>query len=272
MRSTIATSLAFLGAASAQSATTTSTVLSFAFPFGASPAVVPTAGVTGSVVGVESARTTLAFTCAEAAKELTDYSSVGVLCPIGSNTPMTVTYGPSYFAQSAHTTVETATLTAPVDLNIECDVPVAATPASNSAKPTATKDAVCTYDFGDNELAEAMGALFQCSQENVAGPVAEIAQSKLNTASVTECIGSAMQHPATTAAVTYKATDVVYWTVTVTDVAKGVTLEGASSKATGSAASASASASAKDNAAAGSFGARLSAAGVVGLAAGVLAL
>ncbi|EOD52525.1 hypothetical protein UCRNP2_674 [Neofusicoccum parvum UCRNP2] len=231
-------------------------VISFAFPGDGYYTIVPTAGVSGSILNIENSRTTMVYQCAKEAETLDDYSSsIGVLCPMSTNLPQTVTFGDGFYGQSTKTDLETIT----VDLNLQCEV--TATPASNGAA-VATASPTCTMDFGDTDDAEDAVAVLECAGEDVIGTDT----ANINTASLVACFTSATATPTNVFTTTYDPSNVWYWTVTVTGTAEGVTV---SPTSTGTAAQ---STSTGTSGAAGNAVSRLSVAGVVGLAAAVLAL
>ncbi|KAB2577270.1 hypothetical protein DBV05_g4104 [Lasiodiplodia theobromae] len=249
MLSKIALPLLLAGIASAQ----TSDVISFPFVGDGYYTVVPTEGVSGSIVDVKDSRTTMVYECDTYASNIYQYSTVGVLCPLGTNRPVSVTFGDNYWGQL--TSVSTAGISATYDQ--DCDV--TATPASNGGI-SAVESPVCTMSFG-GEYAETLAGLFNCA--------GNVDADDIDTDEFYACLTSATATPTKVAVMTLEPTNVWYWTVTVTAVAEGVNT--AAAAATGSSASATATGSA-GNAAAGTAVSRLSIAGVVGLAAVVLAL
>ncbi|KAK7728141.1 hypothetical protein SLS57_002611 [Botryosphaeria dothidea] len=231
--------------------TSTSTVLSFAYPAQAyyASAYTPTEGISAQVYAVdESSRTTLAFTCPSS------QSTTGALCPQETNTPVAVTVGPDYFAWNWYRSYDSAYFapqtTLASDARVEGELHCAVTSTKTKASP------VCTVNVTSIAAPLQTAAVMEdmrCFEEDIAGPASELAQGVYNTLSVGSCKSSMEAKPTTAYKVTRNASNVVYWTVTVTEVAAGVTL-------------------APSSGAAGSFGASLSAAAVVGLAAVVLAL
>ncbi|KAF4543285.1 uncharacterized protein LTHEOB_7019 [Lasiodiplodia theobromae] len=226
-------------AAPAPTPTPTSTVISFAFPGGqeAPPQVIPTAGVSGSIIDIQSSRTTLAFTCASAVQEPEAYwngSSPGELCPWFTNSPVTIVYGTDYYGYTfnwtyghdyypARTTFEDYERVAAGTLGCA----VTATPAQQQT-PVASVDPTCTVDVtsipAGLEPADVMPSL-RCWWEDVAGPQKSLYYREWNSAAFNSCTSSLTATPTTEATGTYKASDVRYWTVTVTEVAAGVTVQ-----------------------------------------------
>ncbi|KAL1637731.1 hypothetical protein SLS58_009158 [Diplodia intermedia] len=267
MISNIALPLLLAGIASAQSQTTSS-VISFPFAGDGYYTVIPTAGVSGSIVGVEDARTTLVYECDTFAADLAAFSTVGVLCPFESAYAQTVTYGAGYWGQE--TTAVASGITAAVDM--DCAI-TAGTPASDG-RATATASPVCTMSFG-GQYKDELAAFANC-----AGGIDDV--DDIDTQSAIDCLLSPTASATDVAVMTFDPTNVFYWTVTVTAVAEAVataasasqgsSASGTAASATGSSASASATADAGNAAAAGSGVSRIAVAGVVGLAGVVLAL
>ncbi|KAK7703541.1 hypothetical protein SLS57_010898 [Botryosphaeria dothidea] len=252
MISNVALPLLLAGIASAAD----QTVLSFAFPGDGYYTVVPSSGISGSLVGVEGGRTTVAYTCPEAATAFDDYESkVGVLCPFSTNIPQTVTYGDDYYGISTSTVVSAITVAAVEDCEITA-TPASGVSASVTASPT------CTFSF-DGQYADELVALLTCADPSVVGD----SPDDPNTTSYLGCISSATATPTDVMTTTWDPKNVWYWSVTVTASASGASLPAE----TGASASASSSGS-SSGAAAGNAVSRLAVAGVVGLAGVVLAL
>ncbi|EKG13540.1 hypothetical protein MPH_09304 [Macrophomina phaseolina MS6] len=250
MLSNIVLPLLLAGAVSAAD----QSVLSFAFPGDGYYTQVPTSGISGSLIGVEGGRTTLAYTCPEAATALDDYESkVGVLCPLGTNAPQTVTYGDDFYGVSTSTVVNAITAAFVEDCEIT------ATPASGGAA-SATASPTCTFSFG-GEYADELVAVLTCADPSVIGTDAE----DPNTASYLSCISSATATPTDVMTTTWSPDNVWYWSVTVTATASGVSIPAE----TGAAAS---STGGSTGAASVHAVSRVAVAGVVGLAAVILAL
>lgn len=138
---------------SAQSST--ADVISFPFVGDGYYTVVPTEGVSGSIVDVKDSRTTMVYECDTYASNIYQYSTVGVLCPLSSNRPVSVTFGDNYWGQM--TSVSTDGISATYDQDCE----VTATPASNGGL-SAVESPVCTLSFG-GEYAETLAGLFNCA-------------------------------------------------------------------------------------------------------------
>lgn len=114
------------------------------------------------MVGVEGGRTTVAYTCPEAATAFDDYESkVGVLCPFSTNIPQTVTYGDDYYGISTSTVVSAITVAAVEDCEITA-TPASGVSASVTASPT------CTFSF-DGQYADELVALLTCADPSVVG-------------------------------------------------------------------------------------------------------
>ncbi|KAL1624666.1 hypothetical protein SLS56_007729 [Neofusicoccum ribis] len=218
-------------------------VLSFAYPGDGSRATfVPSSGISASIYNVdESSRTTLAFTCPSAGAR----STAGALCPISSNHPIAVTVGPDHFGwdfyQSYSSDDFAPTTTLASDVRVDGALRCAVTSTKTKASP------VCTVDVTDIPSAAPTAdimANMRCWEEDVAGPVANQTQGVYSSMSAT---------PTTEYTVTRDPTNVIYWTVTVTQIAAGVTVE-------------------PSKGAAASFGVSLAGAAVVGVVAAVLAL
>ncbi|GME48621.1 hypothetical protein GTA08_BOTSDO09022 [Neofusicoccum parvum] len=227
-------------------------VLSFAYPGDGSRATfVPTSGISASIYNVdESSRTTLAFTCPSAGAR----STAGALCPISSNHPIAVTVGPDYFGWDFYRSYNSddfaPTTTLASDVRVDGALRCAVTSTKTKASP------VCTVDVTDIPSAAPTADIMadmQCWEEDVAGPVANQTQGVYNTLSVGSCQSAMSATPTTEYTVTRDPTNVIYWTVTVTQIAAGVTVE-------------------PSKGAAASVGVSLAGSAVVGVVAAVLAL
>lgn len=161
--------------------TPTSTVISFAFPGGQeAPLVIPTAGVSGSIIDIQSSHTTLAFTCASAAPDPQAYwngSGPGELCPLFTNTPVTIVYGTDYYGYAwnwtygndyypARTTFDDYERVAKGTLGC-------AVTATQGQTPVASVDPTCTVDV--TSIPAGLGPAdvlpsVRCWWEDVAGP------------------------------------------------------------------------------------------------------
>lgn len=162
--------------------TPTSTVISFAFPGGQeAPLVIPTAGVSGSIIDIQSSHTTLAFTCASAAPDPQAYwngSGPGELCPLFTNTPVTIVYGTDYYGYAwnwtygndyypARTTFEDYERVAAGTLGC------AVTATQGQQTPVASVDPMCSIDV--TSIPAGLGPAdvlpsVRCWWEDVAGP------------------------------------------------------------------------------------------------------
>ncbi|KAB2575944.1 hypothetical protein BFW01_g2618 [Lasiodiplodia theobromae] len=247
--SSAASSTSFSGSSTSTGPTTTSTEISFAFVYDSPDIYVPTSGVSGKVWNVTSSTTTMVFHCPSGSAKSSSNDTAGVLCAAGDDGgPVAVEFGDDYWSMGFVQPLGTdafapqTTLAEPVTAGYEmhCDI----TGSKTSASP------VCTVNVTSVPAAVKTAdlmALDRCWEEDVAGPRSEVDEGTYNTASITSCMSSVSADPTTAYTVTRNPTNVKYWTVTVTEVAAGVTLE-------------------PSNAAPGSLSVRLSAAAVVGFA------
>ncbi|OJD34290.1 uncharacterized protein BKCO1_24000105 [Diplodia corticola] len=222
--------LAALASSAAAAATTTSSVLSFPFVGDGFYTVIPSTGVSGSIVGVDKdARTTLVYECDAFATDVDDFSTVGALCPFATDAAaQTVTFGENYWGQ--RTTGASDGITAAVDMDCAITVATGASPASAVESP------VCTMSFG-GDYADELAAIVNC-----AGGVGEDADD-IDTQSALDCLLSPTAAATDVAVVSFPPTNVFYWTVTVTAVADAVLATSTSASQGGSASSATAAAS-----------------------------
>ncbi|OJD38896.1 uncharacterized protein BKCO1_300094 [Diplodia corticola] len=236
MLSILLAALALGGSSSAASTTTsgpttTSTELSFAFPAANTGLYVPTAGVSGKVWNVTSSTTTVVFHCPSDTASASGNDTAGALCADDGDGPVQVEWSDDYWSMGFYQSVGTrdlaprTTLAAPVTVGYEEHCAITAAKTTNSP--------VCTVNFtsipSPVKTADIL-ALDRCWEEDVAGPMSDVQQGTYNTASVDACQSSASAHPTTAYTVTRNPDYVRYWTVTVTEVAAGVTL-GSSSAA-----------------------------------------
>ncbi|EKG19944.1 hypothetical protein MPH_02772 [Macrophomina phaseolina MS6] len=222
----------------------TSTIVSF--PWAGregAPDFVPTTGISGTILGVQSSRTTLVYTCPSAAQSQEDYDNgaVGALCPVANNTPQTVTYAPDFLGvpftvtyghqyEPARTTFDEEKMAYG---QFACQITAAPVPSGTAGAASAAADPICTWDITSmaEELtpADIMPDL-RCFEEDIVGPASNVFYQQWNTASLSSCFSSMSATPTTKATVTRHSTNVRYWTVTVTGAAAEVTLQPTNAK------------------------------------------
>ncbi|KAL1613550.1 hypothetical protein SLS54_010521 [Diplodia seriata] len=236
MLSILLTTLALSGFSSAASSsaaastatgpTTTSTEISFAFPGGNTGLYVPTAGVSGKVWNVTSSTTTVIFHCPSDTAKSSGNGTEGALCATDGDGPVKVEFADDYWSMGFYQSIGTrefapqTTLAEPVTVGYEEHCKITASKTTNSP--------VCTVNFTSIPSAVKTAdvvAMDRCFEEDVAGPASEVQQGAYNTISVGACQSSLSANPTTAYTVTRNPDYVRYWTVTVTEVAAGVTLE-----------------------------------------------
>lgn len=242
----IVTALLLASAVSAASTTPNATSTIVSFPWAGregAPSAVPTAGISGSILHIESARTTLVYTCPAAAQsqEAYDDGTVGALCPAFTNTPQTVTYAADFLGWPVNFTYGHQYYPARTTFDVEktaygqfdCQITAAPVPSGSPGAAAASADPVCTYDM--TSMPEGLTPAdvmpdVRCWEEDIVGPASNVYFQQWNTAAVNSCLASMSATPTTKVTVTRRSTNVRYWTVTVTGVAAEVTLQPSDTK------------------------------------------
>lgn len=186
----IVTALLLASAVSAASTTLNATSTIVSFPWAGregAPSAVPTAGISGSILHIESARTTLVYTCPAAAQsqEAYDDGTVGALCPAFTNTPQTVTYAADFLGWPVNFTYGHQYYPARTTFDVEktaygqfdCQITAAPVPSGSPGAAAASADPVCTYDM--TSMPEGLTPAdvmpdVRCWEEDIVGPASNV--------------------------------------------------------------------------------------------------